>query len=111
VVPDELSAEQRGEIAEQLARRVVGRKLESAAILFLEMNKPIAFLGGQALLMAAPLFGTLFGYENAQRLALFFQSSENVEMLIRRIEEMSRERDAREGSEPGGPATAPERSG
>ncbi|HHX39529.1 MAG TPA: hypothetical protein GX715_06155 [Armatimonadetes bacterium] len=99
---DELTPEQRDEVTEKLAARVVERRLESVATLFLELNKPIAFIGGQALLVGAPIFGTLFGYENMQRLALYFQSPENVERLLVRIEELSQERDAREkgGAEP-----------
>lgn len=99
---DELTEEQRDEITDKLADRVVERRLESVATLFLEMNKPITFIGGQALLVGAPIFGTLFGYENMQRLALYFQSPENVERLLVRIEDLSRERDAREkgGAEP-----------
>ena len=92
---DELTPEQRDEVTEKLAARVVERRLESVATLFLELNKPIAFIGGQALLVGAPIFGTLFGYENMQRLALYFQSPENVERLLMRIEELSQERDAR----------------
>lgn len=107
MLPDELSAEERDALADRLARRVVERRLETVATLFLEMHKPIAFLGGQAMLMGAPVLGTLFGYENLQRLALFFQSAENVELLLQRIEVLSRERDAREA---GGSAAAPEGS-
>ncbi|MBI3945806.1 MAG: hypothetical protein HY321_07795 [Armatimonadetes bacterium] len=87
----ELSEEARAELVESLARRVTERRLEMPAVLFLEMHKPIAFLGGQALAVAAPLLGALFGYENVQRLALFVQSPENIEALTQRIEAMSRE--------------------
>lgn len=91
MLPTELSEAQRAALVEDLARRVVARRLEVPAVLFLEMHKPIAFLGSQVLAVAAPILGALFGYANLQRLALFFQSPENVEALIQRIEAMSQE--------------------
>ncbi len=104
---DELTPEERDQIADQLAHRVVERRLETVGALFLEMHTPIAFLGGQALLVGAPIFGTLFGYENLQRLALFFQSAENVDCLLARIEALSRERETQAA---GGENPAPEGS-
>ncbi|MDH7568123.1 MAG: hypothetical protein QHJ73_00880 [Armatimonadota bacterium] len=94
MILDELSAQERAEMVERLARRVVERRLESVATLFLEMHKPVCFLGGQLLSVAAPILGALFGFEPMQRLALFVQSRENVEALLTRIEEMSGERRA-----------------
>lgn len=112
--PNELSTEERDEIVERLAKQVVDRRLESVATLFLEMHKPITFLGGQALLLGAPLLGTIFGYENMQKLALFFQTPENVDALLQRIEELSREADQQDAetdaSQGGDSPAAPEGS-
>lgn len=97
---DEPRAEEQSRLVDQLAGRVVERRLETAATLFLEMHKPIAFLGGQALYAAAPILGTLFGYEHMQRLAAFMERPENVEELLLRIEEMCRERDSARSDAP-----------
>ncbi len=97
MLPEELTTEERAEIADRLAKKVADRRLESVATLFLEMNKPIAFIGGQALLVAAPIFGTIFGYDDMQRLALFFQSADNIELLLQRIEALARERSQQRG--------------
>lgn len=95
----EMTADERARWIEEVARRVADKQLETVAVLFLEMHRPLAFLGSQALLVAAPMLGTLFGFENMQRVALFIQSPENIEALVRRIEALARERNtAPEGS-------------
>lgn len=109
MLADELSSESREEIIERLARRVCERGLEGVAVLFLELNKPLAFLGGQAMLVAAPLLGTLFGFEEMQKVALFLHSPENLDALAERIETQSRERRQRGRTrQPDGPAGTPE---
>jgi hypothetical protein len=78
---------------EEIASEVVRRKLEAPAILFFEMNRPLAFIGSQALIVATPLLGPLFGPEKMARYSKLLSKRENVEKLIDRIEELSREKD------------------
>ena len=82
--PDEVSR-----TIERLATEVAKRGLFVPAILFLEMHRPLAFLSSQALLLGSGFLGPIFGVGNLQRVYRLLQSSENVERLIQRIEELS----------------------
>ena len=93
-VSGELSPEERDRLIDDLARRVVDRRLEMPAVLFLEMHKPVTFLASQSLLMAGPLLAPLFGIEGMRRYSQLLATRENVELLIRRIENLAEERDA-----------------
>lgn len=83
----------RRELVERLARRVVGRRLEGPAVLFLELNKPLAFLIGQAALVASPVLATLIPMNELAEATQLLGSSEAFEELIQRIEDLARERD------------------
>ena len=89
----DLSSEERDQLIENLARKIVDRKLETPAILFLEMHKPVAFLGSQALLAASPILAPLFGLEGPEKYSRLLGSIDNVEMLIQKIEDLADERE------------------
>ena len=91
---EELSAEERDKLIDELARKVVSRRMETPAILFLEMHKPVTFLASQSILAASPFLVPLFGPEGVRRYVHLFRSRENVELLIRRIEDLADEREA-----------------
>lgn len=91
---EELSVQDRDRLVDELARKIVGRRLETPAVFFLEMHKPVTFLASQSALVASPFLAPLFGREGIERYAALFSTQENVELLIRRIEELASERDA-----------------
>jgi hypothetical protein len=68
--------------------------METAAVLFLELHKPLAFLGSQALIVGSPFVGPFVGIENVHRVSKLIADRENVERLIRRIEEVALENGA-----------------
>jgi hypothetical protein len=84
--PDALDATRREALTEMLAERIHRAGLSAPAIFFLEMHKPLAFLGGQMLFAAQPFLGRLTGDEPARELASFFEEPANVEKLIERLE-------------------------
>ena len=86
-MPTELTAETERTL-ERLAQQVVARGLAVPAILFLEMNKPIAFLLGQSVLLGAPALSPFLGVANVEDLAEVLSSRDNVEHLLRRIEHL-----------------------
>jgi hypothetical protein len=88
----ELSPEEVDNLIESIARDVVRRRLETAAVMFLEMNKPLSFVAGQAVAAGTPVLGALFGAEKVARYGSLFGSKENVEKLIKKIEELVAER-------------------
>ena len=74
-------------LIEQLASAVHARRMTVPAILFLEAYKPLTTLFHTAAVMSLPMMLPLFGAK-ARELPAFLQSRDNVERLIRRIEEL-----------------------
>jgi len=98
--------EQIGGAIETIARHVVGKRLETPAILLLELHRPVSFMAGQALVVAAPFLGPVFGVDLLARYGAILNDRANLDRLIRRIDELAEERpralrqaqDAAEGS-------------
>lgn len=86
---DELTPERRDQLVDAMAKRVAQYGMITPAIFFLEMNKPISFIGSQAMHFFSPIVSVLFN--NFQEYAYFFEDRQNVERLIVRLEELSRE--------------------
>ena len=81
----ELSPEDEDRIINRIADEVIKRELETVTIMFLESVKPVSYIGSQfSLAFLAPfsVFGDL-GLDYAK----FFEKRENVEKLLKRIEE------------------------
>lgn len=93
---EELQTEERSRLIDNLARRIVRRRLETPAIMFLEMHKPVAFLASQCVLMASPLLAPLLGRWEIEKYSRLLNSPENVELLIHRIEDLSEAREREE---------------
>lgn len=85
----ELSPERRDKLIDELARKIVKKGMETPAIMFLEMHKPISFLTSQTMLVASPLLAPLFGLDGVENYSRLFSSVDNVELLIRRIEDLA----------------------
>ena len=79
-------------LIEDVAKWVVGRRLETPAVLFLETHKPLSFLASQSVLVGTPLLAPLLGLERMEQYHLLLEKSENVDRLIDRIEELSEAR-------------------
>ena len=90
---DDLPDEQRDRIIETVAREVVKRRMETAAILFLEMHKPVSFLASQGMVMFSPFTAPFIGMENVKVASKLMEKQENLELLVRRIEELSVEQE------------------
>ena len=88
--PYDSQSETAGALVERLARAVHDRRMTVPAILFLEAHKPLTSLFHTAAVMSLPMMLPLFGAK-ARELPAFLQSRDNVERLIRRIEEMAGE--------------------
>jgi hypothetical protein len=86
---DQLTPEERDKLIDELAQKVVDKRMETPAIMFLEMHKPVTFLASQSILVASPFLVPLFGAEGVQKYSRLFGSVDNVELLIERIEELS----------------------
>ncbi|MBI1926709.1 hypothetical protein HYR99_21010 [Candidatus Poribacteria bacterium] len=88
---DEIPQDGQQTLLERVARQVVKRRLTVPAILFLEVCKPLNFLGSQALIAFNPFVGSIFNTADYQKFALVIEKDANVELLIRLIEDLDRE--------------------
>lgn len=91
-----LDEEETQKVIDEIADIVIKRKLETPAIMFLEMNKPLSFIAGQGMIVAMPFLGPFVGADRMARYSRFLQTHENVERLIRRIEDLAEERELAE---------------
>jgi len=90
----ELTPERAKQLIEKLATWVVEHGLETPAVLFLESMKPLSFVGSQFFLMyGVPQLGLVLDERTTSEFGLLFENRENVEALIKRIEELAREAD------------------
>ncbi|HEY3283938.1 MAG TPA: hypothetical protein VGN26_16850 [Armatimonadota bacterium] len=81
-----LTDEERDAMLETLAAKVVARRLETPAILFLEMHRPLNFLASQSLIVGMPFLAPLFGPDQVEAYSALLQDSANVDRLIDRIQ-------------------------
>jgi hypothetical protein len=88
----DLSPEERDRLIDRIADEVVKRRLETPAILFLEMHRPLQFLSSQALIVFTPLLSVAFRPENLEKLSLLMEDRQNLERLVDRIEERTFQR-------------------
>ena len=81
-------------LLEQAATEVVRRRLETPAILLLEMHRPLTFLGSQALVLFTPMLAPAFGVERLERITALLEDRRNLDLLLNRMEELAAQRDA-----------------
>jgi hypothetical protein len=79
---------------DRCAREIVRRGMETPATFLLELHRPLAFLGGQALIVLSPFVGALVGLDNAMKLARLVEDRANVDRLLDRVAELAAERTA-----------------
>jgi len=88
---DEKRAEQAAEkrdTLDQLAVKIVERRLSAPAILFLESSKPLSFLGNQAMVFFQPIVQTVFNFKTYDDIMDLLEDRDNIEYLLRKIEEL-----------------------
>jgi hypothetical protein len=106
----EISPEERDLVIDNIAQAVSKRGMETPAILFLEMHKPVSLFASQGLVVSSPLIAPLVGLDNVRIASRLFEKRENVELLIRRIEDFAVEKQERSRKERRKPATAGQNS-
>ncbi len=84
-----IDEKRRDVIVDAIAKKVQQYGMLVPAIFFLEMNKPLSYIGGQAMHFFAPIAGVLFS--TFEDYAYFFEDRKNVELLIQRLEQLSAE--------------------
>lgn len=89
----EVSPERRDELINKVAEQVVKRGLETPATFFVEMNRPLSFIGGQALVFIAPVLGVIFDQRTIEEFARLMEDRKNIDRLLDKIEDLSKKRD------------------
>ncbi len=82
-----LDPQRRDQLIGDLARRAAQAHLAAPAILFLEMFKPLAFLGAQVLWATQPFLSLWCDQADVRTLARLFEDPASVDQLIERIEQ------------------------
>lgn len=78
--------QRRDQLIDHLARRAARMHVTAPAILFLEMHKPLAFVGAQMLWAAQPFLSLWLDHAEIGDVARLLEDPENVEKLIERLE-------------------------
>ena len=84
---DEISEADQQALLEKVANQIVKRRMPVPAILFLEICKPLNFLGSQILIGFNPFLQAIVNTNELQKFALIIEKDANVELLIHLIEE------------------------
>lgn len=87
----EMTDERRSQLIESICQKVAQYGMITPAIFFLEMNKPLSYIGSQAMHFFSPIVSVLFA--TFEEYAYFFEDRQNVERLIVRLEQVSSEQD------------------
>ena len=80
------------DILERFASTVVKRRMETPTILFLEMVKPLNFLGSQLVCAAVPIAGVFTSADELNQVAKALEHRGAISALVTRIEELSSRR-------------------
>jgi hypothetical protein len=92
----EMTEERRDQLIEAIVQKVSQYGMITPAIFFLEMNKPLSYIGSQAMHFFSPIVSVLF--TSFEEYAYFFEDRQNIERVIVRLETVSQEQDASEKS-------------
>ncbi|RMH73665.1 MAG: hypothetical protein D6675_01990 [Gemmatimonadetes bacterium] len=82
---EKLTDEQR-ELIHKLAKKTVDIRMSVPAVLFLEMHKPLSFVGSQLMVFFSPIVNTVFNRREYDMFAEIIEHRDNVEYLLVQIE-------------------------
>ncbi|MCZ6679748.1 MAG: hypothetical protein O7E52_21160 [Candidatus Poribacteria bacterium] len=91
LILDEIPRDEQDALLTKVAQQIVKRRLTVPAILFLEICKPINFIGSQILIALNPFLQSICNTAEYQKFALIIERDENVELLIQLIEKLDGE--------------------
>ena len=81
-----MDAQRRQQLIDRVACRIAKMGLITPAILFLEMNKPLAFIGAQTLLVAQPFLDVGLSRADVSDLASILEDRTGIDELINQLE-------------------------
>lgn len=80
------------DVLEKFAERVVECRVEIPAILFLEMARPLNFIGSQLIFAVTPVAGLFKTDHELNEVARALEHRGAIEKMVQRIEQLSQER-------------------
>lgn len=83
---ENLTEQETDELLAKLEARIRKHKMMAPAVLFLEMNKPLSRLAGNAMIVFTPFLAPFVGVDNVHNYSRLLMDRENVEKLICRLE-------------------------
>ena len=75
----------------KLAEEVKSRRLTTPAIFFLEMTRPLNFVGSQAMVFFGPIISAFVKTDGYYRAAELFEEHSSVEFLICELERLGKD--------------------
>ena len=84
---DDLTEDQENALLHKVAGEIARRKLETPAILALEMHKPLSNVFAHSAIVFAPFVVPFCGFDFLDQYSNLFRKRENVERLIVLLEE------------------------
>lgn len=85
-VAEPLTPEERDRALDEVVARVRRYGLETPALFFLEMHRPLAGLAGMASFMATPLFGAFLGLDRVEKYAAMISDPDALDALAERLD-------------------------
>lgn len=86
-------------VVDMLCRQIVRRRLTTPALLFLEMSRPLNYLGAQAMHFFTPLVSAVADAAATEHFARFLERRGSIDFLCRRIEELESRAAGRDGGD------------
>jgi hypothetical protein len=75
----------------RLSRKIVDLRMGVPAIFFLEMHKPLNFLGSQVMAFLDPIVTTFFSVNEYKQIQQILEKRDSIEYFIREIENQESE--------------------
>lgn len=91
MLASDVPTERREELFTKMAQKIIDLRLTQVAIVMLESSKPVSFVGSQAMVFIGPIFTAIFPFQVYDEIAALMEDRENVELFIRKIEQMEEE--------------------
>jgi len=73
-----------------LAEKVRARRMTTPAIFFLEMMKPLNFIGSQAMIFFGPIISAFVKTDGYYKAAEIFENHNSIEFLLQEIERLDK---------------------
>lgn len=98
----EITPELEAEYIEKVAQKIHEQEMETAAILLLESSKPLVWVGGEMgrffITPFVPIISDKWGV-TSEKFFLVFEKRENIERLLKRLEQLTQESDDKKREE------------